>query len=79
MQPAWAARLLGLSGVAGRDRREKPVLPGRGEEEGTFGKQRPRGRENEEGFGVSNTVSDPDDTPEDVEDDDEPEFCQSIN
>ena len=42
-----------------------------------MGKARARGRENEEAF-VTDT-SDPDDTPEDVEDDDEPEFCQSIN
>ena len=64
--------------MAGRDRRANPTLPKRGELEGRVGKQRPRGRENEEGF-VTDDVSDPDDTPEDVDEDDEPEFCQSIN
>ena len=41
------------------------------------GKIRVRGREHEVFFVID--VSDPDDTPEDVDDDDEPEFCQSIN
>ena len=68
-----------VSGGSGRDRLEKPIL--RAEEEGTVGKQRPRGRENEEGFSTDDAAatSEPDDTPEDVEDDDEPEFCQLIN
>lgn len=41
------------------------------------GKIRPRGREQERFFVTD--VSDPDDTPEDVDDDDEPEFYQSFN
>ena len=44
-----------------------------------MGRQRPRGRENEVGFRAEEGVSEPDDTPEDVEDDDDPEFCQLIN
>ena len=43
-----------------------------------MGSQRPRGRENEVGFRAEEGVSEHDDTPEDVEDDDDPEFCQSI-
>lgn len=74
MQPAWTDLLDGLSGVAGRDLRENPVLPTRGEAEGSKGKQRPRGSEKEEGF-VIDDESDPEDTPEEVEEDDEPEFC----
>ena len=35
-----------------------------------------RGRENEGALGAVD-VSDPDDTPEDVEDDEEPEFCKA--
>lgn len=73
MQPAWTDLLDGLSGVLGKDRREKPVLPERGDEEGTVGKQRPRGRENEDCLDTDE-VSDPVDTPEDVEDEDEPEL-----
>ena len=41
------------------------------------GKIRARGRENEVFFVTD--ISDPDDTPEDVDDDDEPEFCKSTN
>lgn len=81
MQPAWADLPEGLGGWgsrrSGRDRREIPVLFMRGGVESGMGKARARGRENEEAFVTD--MSDPDDTPEDVEDDDEPEFCQSIN
>lgn len=44
-----------------------------------MGSQRPRGRENEVGFRAAEGVSEHDDTPEDVEDDDDPEFCQLID
>ena len=77
MQPACADLPEGLGGLgsrSGRDRREIPdffILGGVG------GKIRVRGREYEMFFITD--VSDPDDTPEDVEDDDEPEFCQTIN
>lgn len=76
MQPAWADLPEGLGGWgsrSGRDRREIPVFFILG---GVGGKTRDRGRENEEIFVTD--VSDPDDTPEDVDDDDEPEFCQVI-
>lgn len=76
MQPAWADLPEGLGGWgsrSGRDRREIPVFFILG---GVGGKTRDRGRENEEIFVTD--VSDPDDTPEDVDDDDEPEFCQAI-
>ena len=78
MQPACTDRD-GLSGVAGRDRREKTVLPVLGDGEGKAGRYRGRGSEYEEGFviAVAKHRSDPDETPEDVEDDDEAEFCQS--
>ena len=77
MQPACADLPEGLGGWgsrSGRDRREIPVffIPG-----GVGGKIRPRGREQERFFVTD--VSDPDDTPEDVDDDDEPEFYQSFN
>lgn len=44
-----------------------------------MGRKRPRGRENEVGFIAGEGVSEHDDTPEDVEDDDDPEFCQLID
>ena len=77
MQPACADLAEGLGGVgsrSGRDRREIPVFF---ISVGVGGKMRVRGRDHEQFFVTD--VSDPDDTPEDVEDDDEPEFCQSIN
>ena len=37
-----------------------------------------RGRENKKFFGTED-VSDPDDTPEDVEDEEEPEFCEATS
>ena len=76
MQPACADFAEGLGGVgslSGKDRREIPVFFISG---GVGGKIRARGRDQEEFFVTD--VSDPDDTPEDVDDDDEPECCQSI-
>ena len=46
-------------------------------ESGTAGNMRPRGREDEEAFVTE--MSDPDETPEEVEEEEEPECCQSIN
>ena len=77
MQPACADLADGLGGVgsrSGRDRRNIPVFF---ISVGVGGKMRVRGRDHEQFFVTD--VSDPDDTPEDVDDDDEPEFCQSIN
>lgn len=76
MQPACTDLFDGLSGVAGRERREKPGLPVFGKEEGKEGRQRPRGSENEEGFvtATDKHLSDPDDTPEDEEEDEEAEL-----
>ena len=77
MQPACADFAEGLGGVgslSGKDRREIPVFFTSG---GVGGKIRARGRDQEEFFVTD--VSDPDDTPEDVDDDDEPEFCRSIS
>lgn len=77
MQPACADLADGLGGVgsrSGRDRRKIPVFF---ISVGVGGKMRVRGRDHEQFFVTD--VSDPDDTPEDVDDDDEPEFCQSIN
>ena len=73
IQPACADFAEGLGGVgsrSGRDRREILVFFISG---GVGGKIRARGRDHEKFFVTD--VSDPDDTPEDVDDDDEPEFC----
>ena len=87
IQPACADLLEGLSGGgvwgrrgrSGKDLRETPPLDlrRRGDLE-PIGKPAncDRGRENEKFFGTED-VSDPDDTPEDVEDEEEPEFCEA--
>ena len=89
IQPACADLLEGLSGGgvwgrrgrSGKDLRETPPLDlrRRGDLE-PIGKPAncDRGRENEKFFGTED-VSDPDDTPEDVEDEEEPEFCEATS
>lgn len=75
IHPACADLAEGLGGVgsrSGRDRREIPVFF---ISVGVGGKMRVRGRDHEEFFVTD--VSDPDDTPEDVDDDDEPELFLS--
>ena len=67
----------GRHGRSGKDLRETPPLDlrRRGDLQ-PIGKPANcvRGRDNERCFGTED-VSDPDDTPEDVEDEEEPEFC----
>ena len=89
IQPACADLLEGLSGGgvwgrrgrSGKDLRETPPLDlrRRGDLQ-PIGKPAncDRGRENEKFFGTED-VSDPDDTPEDVEDEEEPEFCEATS
>ena len=80
MQPACTDRHEGLSGVAGRDRREKLGLSVLGDGEGKDGRQRPRaGSENDKGFvmATGKDLSDSDDTPEDEDEDEDAEFCKS--
>ena len=89
IQPACADLLEGLSGGgvwgrrgrSGKDLRETPPLDfGRRGDLQPIGKPAncDRGRENEKFFGTED-VSDPDDTPEDVEDEEEPEFCEATS
>ena len=89
IQPACADLLEGLSGGgvwgrrgrSGKDLRETPPLDlrRRGDLQ-PIGKPAncDRGRENKKFFGTED-VSDPDDTPEDVEDEEEPEFCEATS
>ena len=72
----------GLGRFNGSDRRDIPdlIIPGEEERAGEPLHCAARGRETERAFvTAADKVSDSDDTPEDVEDDDEPEFCQSNN
>ena len=76
---SWEGRVWGKRGRSSKDLRETPPidLRRRGDLQ-PIGKPEncDRGRENKKFFGTED-VSDPDDTPEDVEDEEEPEFCEA--
>ena len=76
---SWEGRVWGKRGRSSKDLRETPPLELRRQGDlQPIGKPAncDWGRENKKFFGTED-VSDPDDTPEDVEDEEEPEFCEA--